>query len=213
VGLIDQVAARFQEEITSGRWPVGERIPVEADLVTAFGAGRNTVREALQSLVHAGLLSREQGRGTFVISTFVASSGTPVRQFARGVDFLETYSANGRAISSVTPATIHLDVATNTLIGTGNQRHFIVPGAGVVYAQAGRFVIDLGTGTTTSAVRPSTSTSSTTRTSRSPSLRLSAAPRDQPGRCLLREAERLAMRAETSRSERERRAQSALSGD
>jgi hypothetical protein len=85
-------------------------------------------------------------RGTFVITTFVDSSGTPVRQFARGTDFLETYSANGREISSVTPATIHLDVATNTLIGTGNQRHFIVPGTGVVYAQAGRFVIDLDTG-------------------------------------------------------------------
>lgn len=42
-------------------------------------------------------------------------------------------------------------VAADTLegerFGTGNQRHFIVPGAGVVYAQAGRFVIDLGTGT------------------------------------------------------------------
>ncbi|MEO9323336.1 GntR family transcriptional regulator [Nocardioides sp. C4-1] len=69
MGLIDQVAARFHDEITSGRWPVGQRIPVEAELVAAFGAGRNTVREALQSLVHAGLLSREQGRGTFVIST------------------------------------------------------------------------------------------------------------------------------------------------
>ena len=83
VGLIDQVAARFQEEIASGRWPVGERIPVEADLVAAFGAGRNTVREALQSLVHAGLLSREQGRGTFVISTSELS-GSLARQLAGG---------------------------------------------------------------------------------------------------------------------------------
>ena len=83
VGLIDQVAALFQEEITSGRWPVGQRIPVEADLVAAFGAGRNTVREALQSLVHAGLLSREQGRGTFVISTSELS-GSLARQLAGG---------------------------------------------------------------------------------------------------------------------------------
>ncbi len=83
VGLIDQVAARFQEEIASGRWPVGERIPVEADLVAAFGVGRNTVREALQSLVHAGLLSREQGRGTFVISTSELS-GSLARQLAGG---------------------------------------------------------------------------------------------------------------------------------
>ncbi|WP_198554466.1 FadR/GntR family transcriptional regulator [Nocardioides alpinus] len=83
VGLIDQVAARFQEEIASGRWPVGERIPVEADLVDAFGVGRNTVREALQSLVHAGLLSREQGRGTFVISSSELN-GTLVRELAGG---------------------------------------------------------------------------------------------------------------------------------
>ncbi|WP_299926386.1 FCD domain-containing protein [uncultured Nocardioides sp.] len=83
MGLIDQAAARFQEEITSGRWPVGERIPVEAELATAFGVGRNTVREALQSLVHSGLLSREQGRGTFVISSSELS-GSLSRQLAGG---------------------------------------------------------------------------------------------------------------------------------
>lgn len=83
VGLIDQAAARFQEEIASGRWPVGERIPVEAELATAFGVGRNTVREALQSLVHSGLLSREQGRGTFVISSSELS-GSLSRQLAGG---------------------------------------------------------------------------------------------------------------------------------
>lgn len=68
-GLIDEVADRFHDEITSGRWPVGGRIPVESALAESFGAGRNTVREALQSLVRAGMLSREQGRGTFVIAS------------------------------------------------------------------------------------------------------------------------------------------------
>lgn len=67
-GLIDQTAERFREAIVSGRWPVGRRIPTEPALVAEFGIGRNTVREALQSLVHSGLLRREQGRGTFVIS-------------------------------------------------------------------------------------------------------------------------------------------------
>ncbi|HLR56805.1 MAG TPA: GntR family transcriptional regulator [Beutenbergiaceae bacterium] len=68
VGLIDQAAERFRDEIVSGRWPVGSRIPTETALVSEFGIGRNTIREALQALVHAGLLRREQGRGTFVIS-------------------------------------------------------------------------------------------------------------------------------------------------
>lgn len=83
VGLIDQVAARFEQEIATGRWPIGERIPVEAELVTSTGVGRNTVREALQSLVHAGLLSREQGRGTFVISSS-ALTGSLARELSGG---------------------------------------------------------------------------------------------------------------------------------
>jgi hypothetical protein len=85
-------------------------------------------------------------RGTFIVTTHLDADGTPVRQFARGTEFLETYSANGKEISSRTPATVHFDPATNILIGTGNQRHFIVPGVGVVYAQAGRVVIDVETG-------------------------------------------------------------------
>ena len=68
IGLIDQAAEQFRDEVVSGRWVIGERIPTEPELVEQFGVGRNTVREALQSLVHAGLLRREQGRGTFVIS-------------------------------------------------------------------------------------------------------------------------------------------------
>ena len=89
-GLVDQAAARFIDEVTSGRWPVGERIPTEPELVEEFGVGRNTVREALQSLVHAGLLSREQGRGTFVISDS-SLTGPLARGLAGGSrrDYLE----------------------------------------------------------------------------------------------------------------------------
>ena len=64
-----QVAQLFREQVSSGRWPVGGRIPTETELVAWSGAGRNTVREAIGSLVEAGILRREQGRGTFVLAT------------------------------------------------------------------------------------------------------------------------------------------------
>lgn len=71
-----------------------------------------------------------------------------MRIFARSISgpFVETYSANGKEISARSTAVAHLDLATSTLVGTGNQRHFIVPGVGIVFAQAGRFVIDFPDG-------------------------------------------------------------------
>lgn len=87
-------------------------------------------------------------QGTFIFTTHLDGAGVPVRIFARSSPghFLETYSANGKQISARSTAVAHLDLATNMLVGTGNQRHFIVPGVGIVFAQAGRFVIDFPDG-------------------------------------------------------------------
>lgn len=48
---------------------MGQRIPTEPELTELTGTGRNTVREAVQALVHAGMLERRQGSGTYVIAT------------------------------------------------------------------------------------------------------------------------------------------------
>jgi DNA-binding FadR family transcriptional regulator len=67
-GLIDIAVERLRLQITSGVWTVGTRIPTEPELTAFLGVGRNTVREAVQALVHAGLLARRQGSGTYVLS-------------------------------------------------------------------------------------------------------------------------------------------------
>ena len=67
-GLIDKAVTQLRTEIITGNWPVGSRIPTELHLATHLGVGRNTVREAVQSLVHSGLLIRRQGSGTYVLS-------------------------------------------------------------------------------------------------------------------------------------------------
>ncbi|MFC9998229.1 FadR/GntR family transcriptional regulator [Nocardia sp. NPDC127526] len=79
--LIAQVTEQLRAEIRSGRWAVGSRIPTEPELTELTGTGRNTVREAVQALVHAGMLERRQGSGTYVISTSTLG-GTLTEYFA-----------------------------------------------------------------------------------------------------------------------------------
>jgi DNA-binding FadR family transcriptional regulator len=64
--LSAQVAEQVVALITSGTWPVGTRIPPENALVGRLGVSRNTVREALRSLVHSGMLEARPGDGTYV---------------------------------------------------------------------------------------------------------------------------------------------------
>ncbi len=67
--LAPQVIEQLRAQIDSGEWPVGSRIPTEPELVEALGVGRNTVREAVNALVHAGVLERRQGSGTYVTAS------------------------------------------------------------------------------------------------------------------------------------------------
>jgi DNA-binding FadR family transcriptional regulator len=55
--------------VAGGEWELGRKIPTEPQLAEALGVGRNTVREAVRALVHAGVLECRQGSGTYVIST------------------------------------------------------------------------------------------------------------------------------------------------
>ncbi|MDO8187420.1 FadR/GntR family transcriptional regulator [Conexibacter sp. JD483] len=67
--LVDQAIESLRGEIEQGVWPVGEKIPTEPELVEALGVGRNSLREAIRALVHAGLLETRQGDGTYVTAT------------------------------------------------------------------------------------------------------------------------------------------------
>ncbi|MET7795479.1 FadR/GntR family transcriptional regulator [Streptomyces decoyicus] len=67
--LVDTVVDTLRSQLTAGEWQVGSRIPTEHALAEQLQVGRNTVREAVRVLVHAGLLRSRQGEGTFVVST------------------------------------------------------------------------------------------------------------------------------------------------
>jgi DNA-binding GntR family transcriptional regulator len=61
-----QVARELTESIRSGRFPVGSRLPTEAELVERFGTSRHTVRAALRELQELGLVTRRKKAGTRV---------------------------------------------------------------------------------------------------------------------------------------------------
>ncbi|WP_006245947.1 FadR/GntR family transcriptional regulator [Mycolicibacterium tusciae] len=68
-GLVEQVIGQLRQSVVSGEWPVDTRIPNEPTLSEALGVGRNTVREAVRALAHAGILEVRQGDGTYVRAT------------------------------------------------------------------------------------------------------------------------------------------------
>jgi GntR family transcriptional regulator len=62
-----QVASGLRQAIAAGQYPAGQRLPTEAELVTATGLSRQTVRRAFQELVTDGAIYRVRGRGTFAV--------------------------------------------------------------------------------------------------------------------------------------------------
>lgn len=63
-----QIYNQLLNLIISGEWRAGSRLPTEMELAEKFRVSRAPVREALQRLRAIGLISAQQGRGTFVCS-------------------------------------------------------------------------------------------------------------------------------------------------
>lgn len=74
----------LRRDIQAGRWQVGEQIPSEPELAHTYGYSRGTVRNAIEQLVNDGMLRKEQGRGTFVISA--------VPRLRKNLDWLASFT-------------------------------------------------------------------------------------------------------------------------
>jgi len=54
------------ERIATGKWKPGKSIPNEHDLAREFGVSAGIMRKALNIMADEHLITRRQGRGTFV---------------------------------------------------------------------------------------------------------------------------------------------------
>ena len=81
----DIVAEHIVRDIAKGVYPMGSQLPNENDLCIKYGVSRITVRESLKRLSSMGIVSIQQGRGTFInsvdLGTFM-SSLLPLIEFA-----------------------------------------------------------------------------------------------------------------------------------
>ncbi|MDN5658551.1 FadR/GntR family transcriptional regulator [Brevibacterium sandarakinum] len=64
--LADVVAEKLKEEIISGSFSVGSKLPSENALAQRFDVGRSSMREAVRTLQASGYLESAQGSGVFV---------------------------------------------------------------------------------------------------------------------------------------------------
>lgn len=69
-------------DIESGSLREGDRLPSEGDLAARHRVSVGTVQKALTQLAHSGLITREQGRGTFVSGTRVAPADVRYLRFS-----------------------------------------------------------------------------------------------------------------------------------
>jgi GntR family transcriptional regulator, transcriptional repressor for pyruvate dehydrogenase complex len=64
--LYEQVVAQIETQILNSTLRPGDRLPNERELADQFRVSRTVIREAVKTLREKGLISSEQGRGTFV---------------------------------------------------------------------------------------------------------------------------------------------------
>ncbi|MGE2729639.1 FadR/GntR family transcriptional regulator [Mycolicibacterium vaccae] len=113
-GLVDQVIEQLRMSVGNGEWAVGQRIPNEAELAQSLGVGRNTVREAVRALAHAGILDVRQGDGTYVRATSEVSGalrrlcGSELRDVLQVRRALEVEGARAAAARRTADDVAHL---------------------------------------------------------------------------------------------------------
>ena len=66
ISLYMQIKDLLTAKVGKGEWLPGSIIPSEINLAQELGVSQGTVRKAITELVESNVLTRRQGRGTFV---------------------------------------------------------------------------------------------------------------------------------------------------
>lgn len=81
-----QLAGLLRDQIASGKYPPGSRVPSEPELTELYSVARNTARQAISLLTKEGVLTAQRGRGTFVNPTQLSSAVFDLADLRRQLD-------------------------------------------------------------------------------------------------------------------------------
>ncbi|HEX7547891.1 MAG TPA: FadR/GntR family transcriptional regulator [Candidatus Methylomirabilis sp.] len=82
--ISDEIVDQVISAIFSGKLSAGSRLPAERALSTAFGVGRQALREAIQKLQGMGLLEVRKPQGTFVKALTTTALRKPLARLFNG---------------------------------------------------------------------------------------------------------------------------------
>jgi GntR family histidine utilization transcriptional repressor len=85
VPLYVQLKEHVLQNIRSGEWREGARVPSEHELVRKFKVSRMTANRALRELMRSGVLARVAGVGTFVGDLKAAGHPLQIRNIAQEI--------------------------------------------------------------------------------------------------------------------------------
>ena len=105
VPMYFQLADLFRQRIARGDWPEKHRLPTLEVLAAEFSVARVTVRQAIEVLAREGLLSPQQGRGTFV-------SGVPRTE--RFISVVTTLDELVRNYEDTQPTIVNMEEGVNS---------------------------------------------------------------------------------------------------
>ncbi|HZS05483.1 MAG TPA: GntR family transcriptional regulator [Blastocatellia bacterium] len=82
IPLYHQLKTLLLGKIQAGEMKPNDRLPAEDELAATHGVSKATVRQALNELASAGVVRREQGRGTFVAEPRMAQGPRELTSFS-----------------------------------------------------------------------------------------------------------------------------------
>lgn len=136
-----QISDSLRLRIESGDPPPDHQLPTETDLAEEFGASRNTIRDAIKSLVSLGLVETRPGQGTFVtrrpnplVTTLSADENTGLGG-GEGAAYLSEVSQEHRKPTMSAP-----DVRLQTASGEIAARLRVPKGTRLISRHQQRFI-------------------------------------------------------------------------